>query len=370
MYNLSKDTAISLFKCDFSLSSLLEYYDELIHQPSLDPYEREGVLMNYYKEAIKHKRSDVLIKMFEIDGPIKETFSFMGESFVEFVTKNRFHCLSYPIFSTHSKSFDDVLGLIVGNQNKKKFLKRAGSFTKQYGTSGLNNMYILIRICGIEKFDEFINLDHNKQISCGNLLQVESFAILSQYYPSKRIFRLLTDAHYVNERELTDTISMMIVLSEKLGTALKEFLTPKPKTIRQIHDDLSKAWHEIRKSNVDLSTLPLDQEIYILNKIKFNEYEIEVPVNCLELSQISQEMCHCGESYYELIVGKMCLFLNLFKNGKRYCSIELGPDLKELTFLQIRGVHNEELSLNEEGFIKENILRIVKSYFRSLLNFE
>ena len=369
MYNLSKDTAISLFKCDFSLSSLLEYYDEIIHQNFLDSYEKEGFLKNFYEEAIKHKRSDVLIKIFEINAPIKETFSVMGETALEFVNKNHFHYLPYPIFSTHSKSFDDVLGLFVRNENKNKFIKRTGLFTKKYGTSGLNNMYILIRICGIEKFDLFINLDHNKKISCGNLLQIDRFAILSKYYPSKRIFKLLTDTHYVNESELTYTISMMTVLSEKLGTALKEYLSPKAKTITQIHDELSKAWHETRKSNVDLSKLPHDQEICILNKIKFNEYEIEVPANCLELSQISEEMFHCGESYYELIVAKMCFFSNLFKNGKRYCSIELGSNLYELSFRQIRGVHNEELSLNEEGVIKENLLRIVKSNYRTLLNF-
>lgn len=162
----------------------------------------------------------------------------------------------------------------------------------------------------------------------------------------------------------------------------KDYKIENLKTIREIHDLLSKVLYKLQSKDIEIKNneklLSSNVDNYEFN-YNNNRYNIVIPKTKHELFDWGKEMNNCIGSYYDRIGLNYSWILGIKNNDNRIAyGIEISPQNKEI--IQFRGNYNEsapqelydivEKILWEKEIINSDKLDCLKNNEKLLLNHE
>lgn len=178
------------------------------------------------------------------------------------------------------------------------------------------------------------------------------------HYPEKRILNLLIYPQGINfsfvfSTEIED-INKAIDKLKTLGFTLDQIFPKKPKSLKQVHDFISKFLAKQKQINFQLE----QPEINFLENKTVDIYQLHLPRNSHELIDIGQQLNICiGNSLYaQKIKEKKCNILLLSVNNTLVGCVEI----QKGEIIQARGKDNQTLPFKLSKTIKEQIKQNLK----------
>ena len=184
-------------------------------------------------------------------------------------------------------------------------------------------------------------------------VSLEEVQLLLKLYNEKRVVELVL--HEYNSSKvggksfsgIKDVFRMYNQLEEEYPDALSRIIE-KPKTIREIHDSISKVFttEEAKKNSVNLN----QDKLFFLEDYKINDLSINVLKESLELVITGQEMKHCVASYKNIILSKECFVFNLMERNKIKYTVAINPDF---SIREAKGFQNSHLPKDIMSSLKD-----------------
>ena len=235
-------------------------------------------------------------------------------------------------------------------------------YASMYGTVFTNNFLIMAFFLGklheMGEFDSLFKVDHTQELDPFYEFNEECHLKLLDHYSLERVFKLMlsaqNDASYVEE----DLISLLNILDSLPNNVHSGILPKKPKDIKKLHDDLSKALIPYTKMGISL-----DQELYYLDGAEMEGFTIEVPKISDDLVSTSIELDHCVHTYIHHVKNGHCCIINLKRADKRVYTVELEKsEGDEFSIVQFKGFKNEDSMEGVKGELMRNkILSLIKA---------
>lgn len=132
----------------------------------------------------------------------------------------------------------------------------------------------------------------------------------------------------------------------------------KPKSLRKLHDYLSKALIPHTKKGI-----PLNQELEFLDGMVVEGFTIEVPKMSNDLIETSIELEHCVHTYKDRVRNGFCNVINLKKEGRRVYTLKIEKEEDGLHLVsQFKGHQNEDSMEGPSGErIRGEILLLIQN---------
>lgn len=302
-----------------------------------------------YSSSIQRKMPVVATFLLK-EGVVNKKFDFMKETLSLFLKKDRILSLPFLYTPLEDKTYDQILEVIFGDGQLKRYQKRVGIAFKRYGTKLLNNMYILSFLFDMHKYiDEILVLDHRQAIGEDILTSLEQGQVnldwLVRNYKLTRVFKILVTYKSVIFRDSIRMIDMIkLVKGDDFKKEMKECIGRKPRSFHEIHSKLLHKFNEIK--NNQLQEIPLKQDIERLDGEELYEYTISVPRIGQDLIDTGLVMQHCVGSYIMSVVKKNCQILNLQYENELAYTVEIIPSSSGYRIRQFKGYRN---SMEYEG---------------------
>lgn len=324
--------------------------NELVWGMSLSAQDKRMV----YQGAWENKKYEVMEELSR-EYVVRSSFHCVNEIFQQKAQSKLFHQLPILAFGTDGESFQEIVMKLTRSKYRRGLLKGFGKLTSEFGTVFLNNIHGLTKIYPMDKinFDRLLNLDHNQGLLPQMAQQVDGrLKLVLGHYTLERMFKVLCQSN----PNLVADIDRMLDMPEFTQEVVSRMLPTKPKSLREIHDAVSKATLRTKKIN-----RVLDQEISYLHGEVLIDYIIEVPSESYDLISTSEELSHCVHGYDKAIVRRESQVLNLVKDQRRHYTIELKPVGSSYRVVQFRGKCNESSMEGPAGhrYVSE-LMKILK----------
>jgi hypothetical protein len=272
----------------------------------------------------------------------------------------RYDLLPVPISVFFQDGIDDLFDsdTVESAREHKLFMDLAN----KYGTVFVNNLFQISLLNNKSKqspkLDFISKLDHSQEINPFYEFNKECYLKLLDYYSLERVFKLMLSSSSLGEFIEEDVILLFKEMESLSKEIQSQVLPKKPKNLKKLHDDLSKALISHTKMGISL-----DQEISYLDGVQLEEFTIEVPKISDDLVSTSIELDHCVHTYIHHVKNGLCCIINLKRADKRVYTVELEKsEGDEFSIVQFKGFQNEESMEGVKGELMRNkILSLIKA---------
>ena len=277
------------------------------------------------------------------------------------LSQRRYELLPIPVSVFFQDGIDRLLNDSPASQKAIKY-SHFMELASRFGTVFVNNFTIMSFLFEkLEKRDginSFLKLDHSLEIDPYYKFNNKCYLKLLDYFSLNRVFKLMVASCHNGEYIEVDLISLLDTL-EALPQEIRPSMIPKkPKNLKKLHDDLSKALIPYTKMGISL-----DQELSYLDGVQLEEFTVEVPKISDDLVSTSIELDHCVHTYIHHVKNGLCCIINLKRADKRVYTVELEKsEGDEFSIVQFKGFQNEDSMEGVKGELMRNkILSLIKA---------
>ena len=203
------------------------------------------------------------------------------------------------------------------------------------------------------------NLDHlysllDSEFFWDSSIDIKKASLLLTAYPEKKWLGLLKTFNLSSSKnklkskiyELEDTIQMFV------DSRNSDYSLPlRPKSIREIHNDLVK--ESRRQKNLELNNRVLPQKLSDLDNIKAGEMKIVTPKIGEDLIVWGKELNNCLMSYIERVIHTKYSVIGILKEDK----IKYALGIFDREIQQFSGINNSSPLAQDEKMIRETLLK-------------